>query len=134
MSSIRHLERFPKRMWRFKPSPKDWSIHEIIIHITDSEANSYVRCRRFVAEPGETLMAYDENGWAERLSYLEQDFEQAVALFKLLRASSYHLIKDLPEAVLVPFGLPSRKRRDDPRQAGWISMSGTYGTTSSRWM
>jgi hypothetical protein len=93
------LKRFPKKMWRFKPSPTDWSIHEIIIHITDSEANSYVRCRRFVAEPGETLMAYDENGWAQRLSYQGQDFEQAVTLFKLLRASSYHLIKDLPEAV-----------------------------------
>lgn len=54
------LQRFPRDMWTFKPSPDRWSIHEIVIHIADSEANSYVRCRRFIAEPDTDLMAYDE--------------------------------------------------------------------------
>jgi hypothetical protein len=93
------LERFPTKMWGVKPGPADWSIHEIIIHITDSEANSYVRCRRFIAEPGEPLMAYDESGWARRLGYPSQDVQGAVALFKLLRQSSYQLIKHLPDTV-----------------------------------
>lgn len=53
------LERFPKEMWTFK-SPDGWSIHEIVIHITDSEANSFVRCRRFIADPEQELMACDE--------------------------------------------------------------------------
>jgi hypothetical protein len=95
----RALDRFPMEMWGFKPGPDDWSIHEIIIHITDSEANSYVRCRRFIAEPGKTLMAYDESGWAQRLNYMSQDFQGAIALFKLLRQSSYQLIRNLPESV-----------------------------------
>src|SRR5512142_1835394 len=42
------LRKFPKRMWKFKPAPDRWSIHEIIVHMADSEANSYVRCRRFI--------------------------------------------------------------------------------------
>ena len=63
------LGRFPREMWQYRSSVDDWTIHEIIVHITDSEANSYVRCRRFIAEPGQALMAYDENQWAKVLNY-----------------------------------------------------------------
>ena len=91
------LERFPQEMWHFKPAPDQWSIHEIVIHITDSEANSYIRCRRLIAEPGETLMAYDENRWARELRYPEQSTDEALELFRWLRQLSYRLIRTLPE-------------------------------------
>jgi hypothetical protein len=39
------LNQFPKEMWQYKPGPDRWSLHEIIVHIADSEANSYIRCR-----------------------------------------------------------------------------------------
>lgn len=51
------VARFPKTMWQYQSEVDDWTIHEILIHITDSEANSYVRCRRFIAEPGKTMEA-----------------------------------------------------------------------------
>src|SRR5476649_2127070 len=57
------ITHFPKEMWNYKASPDSWSIHAIIIHITDSEVNSYVRCRRFIAEPGSTVMGYNETVW-----------------------------------------------------------------------
>jgi hypothetical protein len=93
------LERFPQEMWQYRPSVDDWTIHEIVIHITDSEANSYVRCRRFIAEPGQSLTAYDENQWARALNYHELSVETAVSLFKWLRQSSYELIQTQPESV-----------------------------------
>ncbi len=93
------LKRFPKEMWTFKPSPRDWSVHELIVHIADSEANSYVRCRRFIAEPGSSVMAYDGNQWAKALHYHAQSPDEALALFKWLRHNSYVLIQSLPEAV-----------------------------------
>ena len=92
------LERFPREMWQFRPSPDRWTIHEIIIHIADSEANSYIRCRRFLAEPGNTVLAYDETKWAHDLRYHEQSTDDALELFKWLRHTSYTLIKDLPES------------------------------------
>ena len=61
---IAGLREFPKEMWHFRDEHGCWSIHEHLVHITDSEVNSYIRCRRLIAEPGEPLMAYDENGWA----------------------------------------------------------------------
>jgi len=95
---VEALKGFPREMWTFKPSPDRWSIHEIVIHIADSEANSYVRCRRFIAEPGESLMAYDENRWGQVLRYHAQSTEEAVELFRWLRSSSHHLIRSLPES------------------------------------
>jgi hypothetical protein len=91
------LKQFPKEMWRYKPGPERWSIHEIIVHLADSEANSYVRCRRFVAEPGSRVLGYDENRWAEVLNYHGQSPEDALELFRLLRRMSYFLVKDLPD-------------------------------------
>ena len=89
------LKEFPKEMWQFRDEHGCWSIHEHIIHITDSEANSYIRCRRLIAEQGEPLMAYDENQWASELNYHGQSIEDALALFKWLRHKSYTLIKSL---------------------------------------
>ncbi len=65
----------------------------------DSEANSYIRCRRFLAEPGESLMAYDENGWARELNYHEQSTKDSLELFRWLRKRTYDLIKSVPEDV-----------------------------------
>ena len=35
------LCQFPKKMWIYKVSDDRWSIHEIILHLADSEAGSY---------------------------------------------------------------------------------------------
>jgi len=81
---VEALKKFPKEMWTFRPSG-GWSIHEIIVHITDSEANSFVRCRRLIAEPGSAVLGYDENVWAQALEYEEQSTDDAIELFKWLR-------------------------------------------------
>jgi hypothetical protein len=93
------LKGFPREMWQFRSAPDLWTVHEILVHIADSEANSYVRCRRFIAEPGEGVMAYDEMGWARRLDYHARDPQEALELFRWLRQISYHLISTLPEKV-----------------------------------
>jgi hypothetical protein len=96
---VNALAEFPPEMWQYKPAVDRWSIHELVVHIADSEANSYVRCRRFIVEPGKPVMAYDENQWAVALNYHAQSTEDALELFKWLRMKSYKLIKELPEAV-----------------------------------
>ncbi len=93
------LKAFPTEMWVYKPSPEEWSIHELIIHITDSEANSFVRARRFIAEPGASLMGYDENQWGIALNYAGQSTEAAIELFRWLRLNTYNLIKAQPATV-----------------------------------
>lgn len=93
------LSVLPRGAWHFRPTPDEWTIHEVVVHITDSEANSYVRARRLAAEPGSAVLGYDEMQWARALNYADQSADEAVELFKLLRRNTYHFIHRLPEAV-----------------------------------
>ena len=92
------LKAFPKEMWEYRSDFDPWTIHEIIVHIADSEANSYVRCRRCIAEPGKDVMAYDESVWAKELDYFEQSTDDALGLFKSLRGNTYKLLQTLQES------------------------------------
>jgi hypothetical protein len=93
------LAQFPREMWQYRPAPDRWTIHEIVIHIADSEANSYIRCRRFIAEPGTQISAYDEMRWATALQYHDQNTATALELFKWLRGNTCDLIRSLPAGV-----------------------------------
>ncbi len=92
------LKRYPTEMWQFKPAPTEWSIHEVIIHIADSEASSFIRCRKAIAEPGSAITSYKEDVWAIALNYHQQSTDDALELFKWLRLTSYNLIRTLPES------------------------------------
>lgn len=93
------IQGFPREMWQWKPAADRWSVHEIIVHLADSEANGYVRARRFLAEPGKEVMAYEQDDWARHLNYHEQNPDEAVELFRLLRSTTWKLIQDAPEEV-----------------------------------
>lgn len=88
----------PRNMWLWRESPSRWSIHEIILHLCDSEANSYLRARRILAEPGSLVTAYDENRWAKELAYESQNTEDALELFTLLRRNTHRLLQYVPES------------------------------------
>jgi DinB superfamily len=77
---------------------EDWSIHEVIIHLADSEAIGFWRLRKTLAEAGSTLAVYDEAAWASNLAYERQDRTLALALFTALRASTAALLRLLPAA------------------------------------
>ena len=93
------LKEFPETMWKYKPSKREWSIHEIIIHIADSEASSYFRCRRFIAEPNSMIPGYSQDTWAVKLEYHNRNTVDAIELFRHLRKASYELIKNLPDSI-----------------------------------
>lgn len=93
------LRMFPKKMWLYKITPDRWSIHEIIFHLADSEATSYIRCRRLIAEPGSSVLAYDPAIWASSLGYFHQSIKEAVDVTRLLRRMTYQLLRAVPEVV-----------------------------------
>jgi hypothetical protein len=84
---------------KFKPEPKEWSVHEIIIHIADSETNAALRARKLIVEPGGTLMGYDQDQWAIELNYHDMDLEDALEATRIARKTTYALLKRQPEEV-----------------------------------
>jgi hypothetical protein len=93
------LEAIPGEIWQYRPEPEGWSIHEVILHLADSEANLYVRARRFIAEPGSKVLAFNHDRWTSTLNYHEQNTGAALQLFRYLRELTYDLLKDQPENV-----------------------------------
>ena len=93
------LRQFPKKMWLYKPSADRWSIHEIILHLADSEANSYVRCRRFIAEPGSSVFKIDAARWAGSLGYFHQSTREALEIIRRLRRMTHQLLISVPDSV-----------------------------------
>ena len=92
------LKAIDTKMWSWTPAPNEWSIRQIIFHITDSEANYYVRLRKAVAESGGAVVGFDQNLWTDALDFPGRSTDEALQLFRLLRTSSYHLLVQLPEA------------------------------------
>jgi uncharacterized damage-inducible protein DinB len=43
---------------------RNWSIRQIVQHIADSHAHSYIRCKWTLTEDQPLIKAYDENAWS----------------------------------------------------------------------
>ena len=80
----------------YTPSQDEWNIHEIIVHLGDSELVGSWRIRRTIAEPETTIQAYAEETWASLLDYKKQDISKAMQLFSALRAANTSLLRSLP--------------------------------------
>jgi hypothetical protein len=92
-----------------------WSARQIVHHVADSEAQSYARLRRLLAEPaGSTIEGYDEAAWADApvLGYRDLPIGPSIAVIGSVRAASL--------AVL------SRIGPDDLDRAGTHTESGSY--------
>jgi hypothetical protein len=86
-----------------------WTPRQVIHHVADSEAQSYARLRRLIAEPGTIIQGYDEGKWAANstLGYSESDVASAIAIFTAVRNSSHQLILRLSQAQLENSGTHS---------------------------
>ena len=85
-----------------KPQNDSWNARQVIHHVADSEAQSYARLRRLIAEPGTQIQGYDEAGWGENetLGYKVLPVESALDVFRAVRASSLEILKRLTEEQL----------------------------------
>ena len=80
---------------RYMPAPDKWSIHQILIHVTDSEISSTSRLKKVLAEDEPILISFDQDAWANNLGYDLLDREQHLLLFKLLRSSMQPILDHL---------------------------------------
>lgn len=77
------------------PAQGEWSVHEVVIHLGDSETFGFERLRKTIAEHKPTLQVYDEEAWARNLSYQRQERHYALALFSAQRRSTAALLRML---------------------------------------
>lgn len=116
------LAEIPEEAKAFRPEPNEWSVHEIIVHIADSESMSALRARKLIAEPGSMLMGYEEARWADALDYKEQNAEDALEIIRLARQSTYELLKRQPDNVFT-HSVTHPEYPDEPYTfEGWLNI------------
>src|SRR5262245_15384789 len=103
------LANLPPEMWHYKPAEDEWSVHEILIHLADSEVHSYIRCRTILAEPGTMLMHFDEHQWSVALQYATQDVNEALTLIAIIRRVTGVLLDNIPAALWSHCGIHSKR-------------------------
>jgi hypothetical protein len=68
-------------------APDKWSVRYILQHLTDSETVLYDRIRRVLSEPRQVIWVYDQDAWANALSYEERPLEMARRIYESVRAA-----------------------------------------------
>jgi hypothetical protein len=96
---IEALQDIPQEMWKFTPAPGEWSVHQVLIHLADSETNAALRARKLIVEPSGTLMGYDQEKWTAALDYHDQSYEDALEIVRLARKTTYELLKKQPDEI-----------------------------------
>ena len=92
-----------------RPAPNEWSAREVVHHLADSEATSYIRIRKLLAEDDPVIYGYDEAEFARRLHY-DRPIAASLAVLKSVRASTTELLRSLDEDDWAAQRHPHRER------------------------
>ena len=81
---------------RWRPSPDDWSILEVINHLNDEEREDFrVRLDYILHRPDQLAPPIDPGGWVTSRGYNERDLESSLNLFMEARQESFDWLKGL---------------------------------------
>lgn len=92
-----------------RPGPGAWSIHELVIHVVDSDFVGMDRMKRVIAEQNPPLIGFDENLWIEHHAPHEQSLEDSLVLFEAGRRQMSRILKQLPESAFTRTGVHSER-------------------------
>ncbi|MEC9373075.1 MAG: DinB family protein [Planctomycetota bacterium] len=87
-----------------RPGPGKWSIHELVLHMMDSDLIGADRMKRIIAEDKPTLLGYDQDRYNERLHYHDMDIRAAAKIFELNRLMTGDLLRRLPDEAFKRIG------------------------------
>src|SRR6266853_4809417 len=89
----RAIEGLSPPQLRQPEQPGKWSIGQILQHLADSELVWAWRVRLILAQDRPRLTGYDQDLWAERLHYDQQDPLEALELFGVVRRANLRLVE-----------------------------------------
>lgn len=85
---------------RTRELPRKWSILEVLGHLADTELVYRYRLRLIVAEPGCPIVGYDQDAWAKRLRYQEQDPADVMREIDAMRRATLRWLATLSDSEL----------------------------------
>jgi uncharacterized damage-inducible protein DinB len=92
-----------------RPGPGDWSILEVVIHLTDSDCIAIDRMKRMLTEDEPPLLYADETAYIRQLATHEQSLEDALILFEVGRRQFARVLRALPDKAFERHGIHNRR-------------------------
>lgn len=87
------------------PVPGTWSIQQIVCHVLDSDLIGSHRIKKLIAEDTPRLAPYDETLFAQSLFYQNEPIAEILQLFRLNRAQTVRILRQLPEEAFARRGV-----------------------------
>jgi DinB family protein len=94
---------------RTPPAAGEWSVIELLGHITDAELVVGGRYRWILAHDKPQILPYDQDLWATRLNHREADPEELLALWEALRTANLALWRRTPVEERSRFGIHAER-------------------------
>ena len=83
------------KVLRYKSSPDEWCMLEILGHLADIEIVYGYRLRQILADEKPIIAPLDQDAWAGNLNYLDSSPSELVAFYGLARHHNLRLLRTL---------------------------------------
>jgi hypothetical protein len=115
---------------------KNWTVRQIVHHITDSHVNSYIRFKWTLTEETPTIKAYDEGRWVALEDSRIGDVRGPLAFLDSLHARWVQLLRSMTEEQFGrSFVHPESRQTVSPGAAlGNYAWHGKHHTAQINWL
>ena len=76
---------------RTRPAPREWSVLELLGHVTDAELVISNRYRWALSQDGTSVGGYDQDRWVEHLRHNDKEPDELLEAFTALRNANLKL-------------------------------------------
>ncbi|MCK6471547.1 MAG: DinB family protein [Planctomycetes bacterium] len=109
-ATLHHFDR-PAAVQKRSYAPGKWTMREMLVHISDTEAVLLDRLRRLAADRKPVLQGFDQDEWARGLRYAKRDLKLARLQFEAARRGILELLRLVPAKTFARAGRHSEYGR-----------------------
>jgi hypothetical protein len=89
----RVIGRASRRRLGLRPARREWSATEVLGHLLDAEVTLAFRIRKLAAEPGGSIVAWDQEKWTDGLRHQRGDARTLLEAYAALRAANVEQVR-----------------------------------------
>ena len=95
-----------------KPSPKKWSVAEIIAHLAETELVMAWRYRSSAEKNKVMIQPFEQDDWAKNSRYHKSDIDEMLTVLSVVRKANLKFLTNLPNKKLKNFGMHQERGKE----------------------
>lgn len=101
-----------KKQMKRRPGQGQWSIAEILAHLSDAEVVGSWRLRLILGSSGLPIQAYDQEVWAKTFDYADRDPKESLKVFRVLRENNLEMLGRIPAKLWENHGMHAERGKE----------------------